>query len=318
MNKANSIILLTDSAAALSSFHTDSFPHIKVKPSEVIWNEMQTLEPSNSEGRVLFYQNAEINSKTSGLIDTPRYSWADTMADISVDYDAIFVFAPHEDIFLQQISEIVNARVLQKTSYTDFFKTQNRQTGKLKSFVIKTNDWFDGISLVAWQCDQLLKKMASGKELPLSHIKQYFEQLSERTQSCAIMQCNQLSPWVRNQIIDKSLISKLRGNVARTKWITLGLGRRQPKVSERETLESQVDDQINRIMTIISEHRLTFSRIIISCSKAQLEFLKQQTAFIKLDAMQDEYKFKWLNQPLSVSAQILTGKDAIHISYSSK
>ena len=318
MTKDASILLLTDSSSALPGFGTENFPFVSVKPGEVVWNGMQTEDPIDPQDRILFQQHAEVIERSSGLVDEPRWQWGDSIADRSVDYDSVFVFAPHEDIFIQQMDEIVNAQVLQKTHYAPFVKSHGRQTGKLKSLVIKTHNWFAGIGLAVWQCHQLLNKVATSQSMPLSHVKKYFEQLSARTRTVSIMPCNQLHPWTRNQIIDESLMSKMRGNIGRTRWISVELGKREAQVSERESMEVQLETQLQKIITVILEGKLGFSRIVVSCSNAQLAVLKKTPAFLQLDKMQSAHKFKWLHQPAPITAQILTGKDAIHLSYSSK
>jgi len=318
MSKTGSILLLADTAGALQGFESESFPHIRVKPSEVRWNDMQMEDSIDPVDRLLFSDNAEIIERTSGLVTDSRWRWSDSIADASIDYESVFVFAPHEDIFQQQITEIVNAQVQQKTIYSHFFKQHGLQSGKLKSFVIKTNNWFAGIGLTVWQCHQLLNKVSSGEPMPLAHVKKYFEQLSSRTRTVSIMPCHQLHPWTRSQLIDESLFSKMRGNIGRTKWISLTLSQRTPEVSERDSMEAQVEVQLQKIITIISQKKLAFTRIVINCTKQQLSILKKQPAFLQLDKMQGPNKFKILHEPASILAQILTGKDAIHISYSSK
>ena len=318
MSKVESVLLLTDTASALKGFDSDSFPNIRVKPSEVRWNDMQMEDSIDAIDRLLFSDNAEVNERTSGVVADTRWKWGDSIADASVDYDSVFLFAPHEDIFQQQMAEVVNAQVLQKTHYSAFFKQHGRQTGKLKSFVIKTNNWFAGIGLTVWQCHQLLNKTNSGQPLPLAHLKKYFEQLSSRTHSIAVIPCHQLHPWTRNLLVDESMLSKMRGNLGRTKWISIGLSQRTPEVSERDSMEAQLEIQLQKIITVISQKKLSFSRIIFSCSNLQMSALKKHPAFLQLDKMQVPYKFKWLHQPAPILAQVLTGKDPIHISYSAK
>ena len=318
MSKVGAILLTTDSAGALPGFETEKHPFIHVKPGEVVWNGMQTEEPLDPRERQLFFKNAEVNEKTSGLIEDPRWYWADSIADVSIEHDAIFVFAPHEQIFEQQITEIVKAQVLQKTHYIEFFRRHTRQSGKLKTFTVKTHNWFAGVGLVAWQAQQVLMKQDPNRSVSLAQIKLLFEQLSARTRTFSIMPCHQLHPFTRDQILEQSMVDKLRGNMGRNKWISFELGHKTNLVGERESLQQHLNDFLSTLNAQIIDKRMAFSRLIISCSNEQMAELKSNPAFLQMDKLQKAEGFKWLHQPAPITAQILTGKDAIHFSYSLK
>lgn len=316
MSTVESIALLTDSASYIAGI--SSAANIHLKQGEVVWNDMQCEDPPDNYARQLFSQSAEVNERTSGLIDNSKFSWADAIAEHSIEQDAIFMFAPHQDIFPQQLQEMINAQVKQKTQYIEFFSRHKIKTGKLKTFIIKTENWFTGTGLIVWQCQQILSKIGADKSIPLTQLKQFFEQITARVRTVSIMPCNQLNPWTRSQIVEESMLSKLRGNMGRTKWISIELGKGLTEVSQRDSLEVQVESQFQKVIDTIKASKLAFPRIIISCSDTQLATIKEMAAFSQFDALQATHKFKWLHQPSSIMAQILTGKDAVHISYSVK
>ncbi|MFQ3229328.1 hypothetical protein [Reinekea sp.] len=316
MSTVESIALITDSASYISGLPNAA--NIHLKQGEVIWNDMQCEDPPDGYARQLFFQNAEVNERTSGLIKNSKFNWADSLAEHSIEQDALFMFAPHQDIFPQQLEEMINAQVRQKTQYIEFFSRHKIKTGKLKTFIIKTESWFTGTGLIVWQCQHLLSKIETDKSVPLTQLKRYFEQITARTRTVSIMPCNQLNPWTRSQIIEESMLSKLRGNMGRTKWISIELGIDITEVSQRDSLEVQVESQLKNVIEAIKAKKLAFPRIVISCSDAQLATLKSMASFTIFDALQSSHKFKWLHQPSSIMAQVLTGKDAVHISYSVK
>lgn len=318
MSSLSSIRLLGDSAAALPGFETGKSPFICIKPAEILWNGMQTQDPSDSADRLLFHANAEINPSTSGLIEKPRWFWSDYLAEKSVDFDALFIFAPHQAIFPQQMDEIMKSLVLQKTHYAPFLRNHDRKTGKIKSFVVKTENWFSGIGLIMWQSQQLLNKINTDKAVSLTQLKSLFEQLSRRTRTLTIMPTAQLNKWIRDQVVEQSLLGRLTGSMQKNKWLTFELGFHRADTSDKDSLPALIDHTMRTIIEVIENKKLGFSRIIITCHSEQLQHLKKSASFLQFDRMQETYKFKWVHQPPSVTSQILTGKDAIHFSYAVK
>jgi hypothetical protein len=318
MSIVSSIRLFGDSATALPGFESEKSPFICVKPSEIMWNGMQTIDPADGADRQLFCRNAEINPNTSGLVEYPRWRWADVLAEISIEYDAIFIFAPHQDIFPAQMDEIVKAMVAQKTQYAPFLRQHDRKTGKLKSFTVKTENWFGGVGLIIWQCQQLLNKLDGSKAVSLTQLKSYFEQLSKRTRTVSIMRSQQLNKWIRDSVVEESFFGRLTGSVGKSQWLTFELGHQLSDTSEKDTLDALIDQTFKSLIEQIENKKLGFSRVVVSCNQEQLERLRKNSVFLQLDKMQTTHKFKWVHQPASVTSQILTGKDAIHVSYAVK
>jgi hypothetical protein len=318
MSKVGSIMLLGDSAVALPGFDSKKTPYIAVKTGEVIWNGMQCEEPSDGVSRRLFTDNAEINATTSGLIENPRWRWADFLAEQSIECDAMFIFAPHATLFPQQHSEILKSLVLQKTHYSEFFRRHQRKTGKLKTFEIKTDNWFAGVGLVIWQCQQILSKLDPEKAVSLSQLKSAFEQLSKRTRTISIMSTQQISPVTRKQILDESFLGRLTGSLGKSKWVSFQLGYQQSDSSDKDSFQTQLDAALKSMIAAIEGKKLGFSRIVISCNTNQLAQLKNNATFLQFDKMQKAYGYKWVHQPAAISSQILTGKDAVHFSYAIK
>jgi hypothetical protein len=318
MSKVGSIMLLGDSASALPGFDSTQTPYIAIKPGEVIWNDMQCEDPLDTVSRRLFADNAEIRMNTSGLIEEPRWLWADFLADQSIESDAMFIFAPHEMLFPQQHSEIVKSLVLQKTHYTDFFRRHQRKTGKIKAFEIKTNNWFTGVGLVIWQAQQVLSKLDPEKSVSLAQLKNAFEELSKRTRTISIMATQHIHSVTRKQILDESFLGRLTGSLGKSKWVTFQLGVHQSDTSEQDSLNIQVDAALKSMINDIESKKLGFSRIVISCNTEQLALLKNNATFLHFDRLQKTFGFKWVHLPAAIGCQILTGKDAIHFSYAVK
>lgn len=317
MSKIGAIQLLGDNASALPGFNAGT-PYISVKPSEALWNGMQTEDPIDPVGRRLFERNAEIIPKTSGLIEQPLWLWSDFVADQSVENDAMFIFAPHERLFSQQHEEIMKSLVLQKTHYSDFLRKHDRRSGKIKAFEIKTNNWFAGTGLVMWQCQQLLNKLDENKAVSLSQLKKAFEQFAARTRTVSVMSVSQLNPKTRNLILDESFMGRLTGSLSKSNWVSFQLGVQGAATSDKDSLLTQVDSALSSLISSIESKQLGFARVVISCSVEQMAMLKDQSLFLQFDRMQKSFGFKWVHQPAPIASQILTGKNAIHFSYALK
>lgn len=83
MSKVGSMILLTDSESSLTG-GSSKYPLIKVKPCEDLWNGMQTEDPLDPNAQFLFKNNAEIINDTSGIVEKPRWLWADSIVDVVI------------------------------------------------------------------------------------------------------------------------------------------------------------------------------------------------------------------------------------------
>lgn len=318
MSQVSQIRLLADSACALPGFGTEKTPSLSIKPGEVLWNDMQAEEPSDSHARQLFSTNAEVNQSTSGLVETPRFTWEDWIADQFVDADSIFIFCPHATLFQQQHDEIVQAMVAQKTKYVDFYRQHDRKTGKLKSFEVKTENWFSGIGLILWQCHMFLSKLDPEKRVSLTDLKNIFQELSRRTRTVSILSTKSMHPFFRDIILDESLMGRLTGNLGRSKWVSFELGVKLSDTSEKDSLATQIDAKLRALIDVIEAKRLSFPRVVITCDQKQMHELKNSSTFLQFDKLQSAYGFRWIHQPAPISSQILTGKDAVHISYAIK
>lgn len=317
MSKIAAIQLLADSTSALPGFDQGA-DFIAIKPGEVLWNGMQTEDPVCVVDRRLFHRNAEINMKTSGLVKQPRWLWSDFVADQSIEKDAMFIFAPHEQLFSQQHEEIMKSLVLQKTYYSDFLRRHDRRSGKIKAFEVKTQNWFAGTGLVVWQCQQVLKKLDVNKTVSLSQLKKAFDQLAKRTRTISIMSAAHIHPKTRSLILNESFVGRLSGNLSKSNWVNFQLGVQMADTSDKDSLSTQIDTTLNSLIESIEDRQLGFARVVISCSLDQMAMLKEQSNFLQFDRMQKKYGFKWVHQAAPIASQILTGKNAIHFSYALK
>lgn len=318
MSKVALIRLIGDTSGTLPGFGSEKTPNTSVKPSEVRWNDMNTEEPDDALCRQHFCDRSEIIAKSSGVVTKERWAWADWIADQSVEAEAVFAFAPHHDLFLTQHNEIVQALVQQKTQYRDFFQRHDRKTGHLKSFIIRTENWFTGIGLIIWQCQALLINLGQEKRVSLTEVKAYFDRIAKRTRTVSILPSRQLNAEFRDQILEENLFSRLTGSLSKSAWVSFVLGVQQSQRSEKESLNALLNTYLSELIKIIENRQLAFSRIVISCNSQQLAVLKTQAAFLEFDRMQSAFGFKWIHHTPPISAQILTGKDAIHISYAIK
>jgi hypothetical protein len=314
MAKVNSIKLLGDSAAFLSCFNAADMPNLAFKLAEISSESTQLTDPLEYETRESFALSNDNTEKYTHLITHPEHKWADFIAEQSIENDATYIFTPQQDMFPELHEEILQAQIVQKTQYANFYERHNRKTGMIKSFDIQTGNWFGGISLIMWQAQKLLQTKKPEDRVSLSQLKTLFDQLSQRTVTYSIMSLAELSSWSHQQIVHDSLIDRLGGTLAKDKWVTHQMSKDDIQIIEKGDLPNQIDQVFITLMMLIERKALAFNRIIISCTHSQLDMLKQTLAFQQIDQMQEYWKYQWVHQVPSITSQILTGKSTIHIS----
>lgn len=318
MSKIGHIRLVGDTSTTLPGLGTENTPNLSIKPCEIRWNDMHTEEPDDVACRQHFNDRSEINAKTSGLPKAERFSWADWIADQSIDADAVFAFAPNKLLFPEQNESMVQALVQQKTQYSDFFKHHGRKTGHLKSFIIRTENWFTGIGLILWQCQALLLRHDTESRVSLTELKSLFDRIANRTRTVSLVRAKQLNSDYRDMILEEGMLGRLAGGFGKNDWVSFMLGHQSTAPSDRESLDTLLNRHLQDVIRLVEKNQLAFSRIVISCGQQQLEKLKAQKDFLQLDRMQASHQFRWLHHVAPISAQVLCGKDAIHISYAVK
>lgn len=318
MSLAKVITLASDSAGSLSGLNLKQYPNLSVKPAEIVWNDMQTEDLNDSTARSLFSKNAEINNETSGFAKTERWNWLDFLVEQSIENDAVFVFVPHDVIYPEEQDQIIKATVHLKTGFIEFFKKHERKTGKIKHFIINSGNIFCGVGLVVWQCQEILSRMDPEKNLSLVQLKSVFERYAQRTKTISIMDCGSVSSGFKKQVMDQGFMDRFTSSLKRNQWLSVEFGSEALKLGDRLSLEAQITQHLSDLASIIERKQIAFPRVVIACSNEQWELLcgldiyNQLVRFIKGTAV------KIMHQQLSLTAQILTGKNSFHISYSQK
>jgi len=318
MSQASLISLACDSAASLSGQDLEKYPNIVIKPAEIIWNDMQTEDLNDSVARSLFSKNAEIIPATSGIIQNQKWNWTDFLVNHSVENDAIFIFLPNTVIYPNELDNAVASTMKLKTHFIDFFRKHDRKTGKIKHFVVNSGNVFGGIGLLLWQCQEFLLRMDPNKNLSLLQLKEVFERYSNRTKSILIMDNSAINKALKNKLSDPGLKNKLTAKLQRKQWLSVSLKKDDIDIGEQTSLEAQIVQHLSQLATVIEDQRMAFPRILISCSTQQWDYISSLEIFKLLGRYIEGTKIKLMHQQLSISAQILTGKNAIHISYSHK
>lgn len=312
MSKVNSIKLIGDSTSYLSCFDCPDMPNMAFKLTDISSEGGVITDPFEYEARESFAHSSSASDKYSHIVAAPEHKWADFIAEQSIENDATYIFSPRLDMFPEQHEEVIQAQIVQKTQYADFYEQHNRKTGMIKSLEVQTGNWFGGISLIMWQAQKLLQTKDPEDRVSLTQLKALFEKLSQRTVTYSIMSLAELSSWSHQQVVHDSLIDRLGG--AKEKWVTHQMSKDDIQVIEKGELTNLIDQIFITLMMLIERKALAFNRIIISCTHEQLEMLKDTLAFQQIDQMQEYWKYRWVHQVPSISSQILTGKSAIHIS----
>ncbi|TCS38781.1 hypothetical protein [Reinekea marinisedimentorum] len=314
MSKVNSIKLVGDSTSYLSCFGNADMPNLAFKLADISSEGALLTDPFEYEARESFALSSSSSDQYSHIVAEPEHKWADFIAEQSIENDATYIFAPREDMFPEMHREILKAQVVQKTQYVNFYEQHNRKTGMIRYFEVQTGNWFGGISLIMWQAQKLLQTKDPEDLVSLTQLKGLFDKLSQRTVTYSIMSMTELNSWSHQQIVHDSLIDRIGGTLAKDKWVTHQMSKDDIQIIEKGDLTHLIDQIFITLMMLIERKALAFNRIIISCTHAQLDMLKETLAFQQIDQMQEYWKYRWVHQVPSITSQILTGKSAIHIS----
>jgi len=318
MSQVSLITLTSDSAASLSGQDLSKFPNIAIKPAEITWNDMQTEDLNDSVARRLFSSNAEIIQSTSGFTVTPKWNWTDFLVEHSVEKDAIFVFLPHPAIYPNEQDNVVSSTMKLKTNFIDFFNMHHRKTGKIKHFVLNSGNIFCGVGLVMWQCQEILSRMDPEKSLSLLQLKEVFDRYARRTKTISIMDNASINTDFQKQLSEPGLKNMLSAKLKRKHWLSVTFTKDNVQMGDQLSLEAQITKHFSELANFIETEKLAFPRIVISCSTEQWTLISKLNIFGLLNRFIEGTNIKIMHQQSSLTAQVLTGKNAIHISYSHK